>query len=99
MNLEKTMGDPWILCVDDDEKLLSGIELQLSFEYDVRIANGGEVGLNLLRQDSGCGVIISDMRMPGIVGWATRFAPGEKWLPRRRALRTTTGLARSAIRG
>ncbi len=58
----------WVLCVDDDERLLSGLELQLGFDYEVRIANSGIAGLDLLSANPDCAVIISDMRMPEMNG-------------------------------
>jgi FixJ family two-component response regulator len=58
----------WILCVDDDHRVLEALELQLGFDYDVRIAEGGERGLVLLGAHPDCSVIISDMRMPGMNG-------------------------------
>jgi FixJ family two-component response regulator len=58
----------WILCVDDDHRVLEALELQLGFEHEVRIAEGGERGLALLRANPDCSVIISDMRMPGMNG-------------------------------
>jgi FixJ family two-component response regulator len=60
--------DGWILCVDDDQRVLDALELQLGFDYDVRIALGGERALELLREVPDCSVIISDMRMPGMNG-------------------------------
>ncbi len=60
--------DHWVLCVDDDEKLLSGLELQLGFDYEVRTATSGIAGLDLLAEHANCSVIISDMRMPGMNG-------------------------------
>lgn len=62
------MTEPWVLCVDDEQKVLEGLELNLGFDYDLRIANGGEAGLEVLRANPGCAVIISDMRMPGMNG-------------------------------
>lgn len=61
-------SEPWILCVDDDEMLLQGLELQLGFDYDVRTAIGGEIALEMLEATPDCAVVISDMRMPGMNG-------------------------------
>jgi CheY-like chemotaxis protein len=60
--------EPWVLCVDDEPKVLEGLELNLGFDYEVRTAVGGEVGLEVLQSQPGCAVIISDMRMPGMNG-------------------------------
>lgn len=62
------MSDHWILCVDDDERVLSGLDLQLGFDFDVRTAVGGAQALELLAEDDDCAVIISDMRMPEMNG-------------------------------
>jgi CheY-like chemotaxis protein len=58
----------WILCVDDDETLLSGLELQLGLDHEVRTASGGEEGLRLLEAHPDCAIVLSDMRMPGMSG-------------------------------
>lgn len=60
--------EPWVLCVDDEPKVLEGLELNLGFDYEVRTALGGEAGLEALRANPGCAVVISDMRMPGMNG-------------------------------
>ena len=60
--------DHWVLCVDDDDKLLSGLELQLGFDYEVKTATSGMAGLDLLAKHPDCSVIISDMRMPEMNG-------------------------------
>lgn len=62
------MTEPWILCVDDEQLVLDGLELQLGFDHEVRTALGGEAGLALLDEHPNCAVIISDMRMPGMNG-------------------------------
>ena len=62
------MSGPWVLCVDDEPKVLEGLELLLGFDYEVRTAAGGEAGLDVLRAHPECGVIISDMRMPAMNG-------------------------------
>lgn len=62
------MTEPWILCVDDDERLLSGLELHLGFDHDVQTAISGKAGLALLDERPDCAVIVSDMRMPEMNG-------------------------------
>ncbi len=62
------MTGHWVLCVDDDEALLEGLELQLTFDHEVRTASSGAQGLALLGAHPDCAVIISDMRMPGMNG-------------------------------
>ena len=60
--------EPWVLCVDDEPKVLEGLELNLGFDYEVRTAVGGDAGLETLQANPGCAVVISDMRMPGMNG-------------------------------
>jgi response regulator RpfG family c-di-GMP phosphodiesterase len=57
-----------VLCVDDDEQLLSGLERGLRKVCPVVTANGGPAALELLRNDRDFAVIISDMRMPVMDG-------------------------------
>ena len=57
-----------MLCVDDEPKILQGLELQLGFDYEVRTATSGRDGLTSLRAHPNCAVIISDMRMPEMNG-------------------------------
>jgi response regulator RpfG family c-di-GMP phosphodiesterase len=59
---------PRILCVDDESRVLDGLELHLRREYDVHRATGGEEALQVLKAIGGASVVISDMRMPGMDG-------------------------------
>ncbi|MEJ2631364.1 MAG: response regulator [Acidihalobacter sp.] len=61
---------PRILCVDDEPKLLSGLERALFDRFDVSTAPSGEIGLAVLERDEPFAVIVSDMRMPGMDGAA-----------------------------
>lgn len=59
-----------ILFVDDEERILQGIQRQLRSmrqEWDIRVATSGEEGLRLLTEEP-CDVVVSDMRMPGMDG-------------------------------
>lgn len=62
------MDDPWILCVDDEERVLDGIEVTLADVHDVTVASSGAEALDLLDRRAGCGLVISDMRMPNMSG-------------------------------
>ncbi len=62
------MTGHWILCVDDEPKVLSGLELQLGLDHAVRTATGGAEGLELLTAHPDCAVVLSDMRMPSMNG-------------------------------
>lgn len=62
-------GDPRprLLFVDDEESILTTMRIMFRRQYDVLLANGGEQALELLRQND-VDVIVSDQRMPGMVG-------------------------------
>lgn len=62
------MSDPWVLCVDDEPRVLRALSLSLGLDFDVEIAENGEDALDLLAKRDGCGVVVSDMRMPGMSG-------------------------------
>lgn len=59
-----------ILCVDDEEQVLHGLEMLLGRRYNVLTATGGEAALKVLQQNADVAVIISDMRMPVMDGAA-----------------------------
>ena len=59
-----------VLCVDDEPLVLEGLTLHLRRRYAVHTATSGAEGLELVRQDPTLGVIVSDMRMPGMDGAA-----------------------------
>jgi response regulator RpfG family c-di-GMP phosphodiesterase len=61
---------PGILCVDDEPNVLEGLALHLRRRYEVFSAISGAQGLELLAQQAGIAVVISDMRMPGMDGAA-----------------------------
>lgn len=59
---------PWVLCVDDEPKVLSSLTLSLGGDFDVRTTTAGADALELLDAEPGCAVLVSDMRMPGMDG-------------------------------
>lgn len=62
---------PRVLCVDDEVQVLEGLKDTLRRSFDVRVAASGAEGLELLRRDpEAFSVVISDMRMPVMPGWA-----------------------------
>lgn len=70
-----------ILFVDDEERVLQGIQRQLRplrHEWDVQIALGGEAGLRLM-ESAPIDVVVSDMRMPGMDGAAFLYKVMERW--------------------
>lgn len=62
------MGKPRILCVDDEQGVLEGLELSLRRHYSVVSATSGEAGLDRLGDAGPFPIVISDMRMPGMNG-------------------------------
>ncbi|MEO0034644.1 MAG: hypothetical protein RLZZ501_667 [Pseudomonadota bacterium] len=64
--------EPGILLIDDDPHLLSALRRQLGDRFDITTACGGEEGIEAVRAAaSPFGVVLSDMRMPGIDGIET----------------------------
>jgi response regulator RpfG family c-di-GMP phosphodiesterase len=64
---EPTAARPRLLFVDDEESILTTMRIMFRRQYDVLLANNGEQALELLRQND-VDVIVSDQRMPGMVG-------------------------------
>lgn len=59
---------PNVLCVDDEEHILTGLKRALSSEFAVATARSGFEGLELLKAEDPYAVIISDMHMPKMNG-------------------------------
>ncbi len=58
-----------LLCVDDEENILQSLRrLFMDEDFEVITARSGGEGLMLLAGDRNVGVIISDQRMPGMLG-------------------------------
>jgi CheY-like chemotaxis protein len=69
-----------VLCVDDEPRVLEGLERNLGDQYDVVTADGGEAGIAAITATPDFDVVISDMRMPNMsgavfLGHARRLAP------------------------
>jgi len=58
---------PSLLFVDDEERILNALRLVFHQHYDVTVATGGEEALQLARSRP-FHVIVSDQRMPGMLG-------------------------------
>lgn len=56
-----------VLCVDDEPSILRSLQWLLKKEFDVKIASSGQEALELVKQND-FDVIISDQRMPGMMG-------------------------------
>lgn len=65
----KTETRVQVLFVDDERKILGSLRrLMLDEDVQVFTASSGEDGLEVLRNNPGIGVIVSDQRMPGLSG-------------------------------
>lgn len=62
------MANKKILFVDDEEKVLNGIQRQQGDEFDVSIALGPRVALETVENEGPFAVVVSDMRMPEMNG-------------------------------
>jgi DNA-binding NtrC family response regulator len=57
-----------VLFVDDDLNILDGYKRQLRKQFDIETAEGGEKGLDAVKNKGPFAVIVSDLRMPGMDG-------------------------------
>ncbi|MBI5140620.1 MAG: response regulator [Nitrospirae bacterium] len=58
-----------ILCVDDEKNVLRALErIFMDEPYEILIAMSGQEGLDVLSDEPGIQVVISDFRMPGMNG-------------------------------
>ncbi len=62
------MPNTRILFVDDEEKILNGIERQQGDDFDISIALGPYPALELVQNEEPFAVVVSDMRMPEMNG-------------------------------
>lgn len=57
-----------ILCVDDEQNVLDGLQRNLRREYAVEVALGSRAGLDAIEKLGPFAVVISDLRMPEMDG-------------------------------
>ncbi|MCA9120565.1 MAG: response regulator [Planctomycetaceae bacterium] len=57
-----------ILFVDDEPRVLQGVQRQLQRDFDLVTAEGGQVGLEAIASEGPFAVVVSDMRMPQMNG-------------------------------
>ena len=57
-----------ILCVDDEESILRGFQLNLRKNFKIHLASDGQEGLEVFKREGGFAVVLSDMRMPRMNG-------------------------------
>lgn len=86
-----------LLLVDDEPNILTSLRRLLRGEgYEIRTAEGGQIGLELLEQEP-ADVIISDMRMPGMTGAEFFKQVRERWPDTVRVLLTGFADMSSAV--
>src|SRR5690348_5914444 len=57
-----------ILCVDDEENVLTGLQRSLRKEFAIETAIGGAAGLIAIESNGPYAVVVADMQMPGMNG-------------------------------
>ena len=57
-----------ILCVDDEESILKGFQLNLRKDFELHLASNGAEGLEVFDREQGFALVLSDMRMPQMNG-------------------------------
>ena len=57
-----------ILCVDDEESILKGFQLNLRKDFELHMASNGVEGLEVFDREKGFALVLSDMRMPEMNG-------------------------------
>jgi DNA-binding NtrC family response regulator len=57
-----------VLLVDDDDRILAGYSRHLRRSFDLWTASEAKQGLEILNREGDFGVVVSDMRMPGMDG-------------------------------
>ena len=57
-----------ILCVDDEESILKGFQLNLRKDFELHLASNGVEGLEVFDRERGFALVLSDMRMPQMDG-------------------------------
>jgi len=62
------MDKPRMLMVDDDANLLAAMLRQFAGKYAVTTASNGREALELMASSGPFGVLVSDLRMPGMDG-------------------------------
>lgn len=57
-----------LLFIDDEEVNRSNFQQTFAEEYDILLASSGEEALEIIAQEEGLALILSDQRMPGLSG-------------------------------
>lgn len=57
-----------VLLVDDEVNLLQSLRRSFRGRYDLKMAEGGEAAIEILKSDPSIAVLVSDMQMPNVNG-------------------------------
>src|SRR3989338_3861347 len=57
-----------LLFIDDEEVNRSNFQQTFAEEYEILLASSGEEALEIIAQEEGLALILSDQRMPGLSG-------------------------------
>lgn len=68
-----------ILFVDDEPRVLQGVQRQLQKDFDLQTADSGQAGLDVIAAEGPFAVVVSDMRMPGMSGTQFLTKVSERW--------------------
>jgi len=68
-----------ILCVDDEENVLSGLQRTLRKQFSLDTALGGLAGLQRLERDGPYAVVLADMQMPEMSGVEFLKGVEDRW--------------------
>jgi FixJ family two-component response regulator len=68
MNSPAPKAKPRVLFVDDEQRLLESIAINLRKDYDVHVATSGDQALSKLSELRNVAVVVSDFRMPQMDG-------------------------------
>jgi response regulator RpfG family c-di-GMP phosphodiesterase len=86
-----------VLFVDDNTNLLTAIQRNLRKQFEIVTASGPAQALELLRDESPFGVIVSDLRMPHMSGVELLARTAAEWPDTARILLTGEADTRAAI--
>ena len=78
--IHKREGRPSILIVDDERGTREALGRFLRPNYDVTLAEDGQIGMNLLERNN-YDLVLSDIRMPGADGLTILDATLKKTTP------------------
>ena len=68
-----------VLLVDDEFEVIAVLEALLEDDFEIETAQGGAEALEILEQDDGIDLVITDQRMPGMTGVELLAIIAERW--------------------